>query len=318
MKKVSRCILILFIFIFGCNFSAGTKKESQHKDISPPDSTELNNHNTIRIASWNIQNFGRSKATDPVRMAKIAEILKNYDIIAIQEISNVSEQNDPGCPRNENACPRSKNCHLIRRALEEYLNKTYNLHYEFVFSPQVKDERYLFIYNPIRVGLQEASLMVDPEDSEPICDSQPENTGKMVRQPFEGKFKVGSFDFILLTVHTSPKINLQELNGLDYFYKKAQTQGEPDVIIMGDLNADCAYFDESETIPLRNPCYIWIVPDTADTTVSGTDCAYDRIIFQDATLEDFTGNWGIVEDIPKSVSDHYLIWGEFWTDRDSN
>ena len=56
---------------------------------------------TIRIATWNIENFGKTKVSDPARMATIAEVLSSYDLIAIQEISNIREQSDPGCPRNE-------------------------------------------------------------------------------------------------------------------------------------------------------------------------------------------------------------------------
>lgn len=50
-------------------------------------------------------------------MRKIASILNGYDIIAVQEISNIKEMADPGCPRNENDCPGHANCNLIRNAL---------------------------------------------------------------------------------------------------------------------------------------------------------------------------------------------------------
>lgn len=37
----------------------------------------------IRIASWNIENFGKTKAADPERMAIIADRIKDYVIITI-------------------------------------------------------------------------------------------------------------------------------------------------------------------------------------------------------------------------------------------
>ncbi|MDP3014187.1 MAG: hypothetical protein Q8M92_08110, partial [Candidatus Subteraquimicrobiales bacterium] len=43
----------------------------------------------ITIASWNIQNFGKSKAESESKMSIITEVLSRYDIIAVQEISNV-------------------------------------------------------------------------------------------------------------------------------------------------------------------------------------------------------------------------------------
>jgi len=275
-------------------------------------------HTSIKIASWNVENWGKTKSTDPVRMRKIAEVIKEFDLIAVQEISNVREQNDFGCPRNEDVCPGDNNCGIIRTALEKYLNEENGLNYEFIFSPQIKDERYLFIYNPDNIELECAELVNDPEDSQPICDLDPENTGKMIRQPFKGKFKAGYFDFVLLTVHTSPSINIQELEGLAYFYEQTLSEGEPDVIILGDLNADCSYLKADDFISFRNSDFIWLINDNFDTTVSQTDCAYDRFIFQDPTIEDFTGNWGIINDIPDSVSDHYLIWAEFSIEADSD
>ena len=320
MKKATLGLLLaLLIFASGCTSQShcgenGAPPREKHSAVVENQSSDSSE--TIKIASWNIENFGKTKASDPARMSKIAETLKGYDIIAVQEISNVREESDPGCPRHENACPGPK-CHMVRKALEKYLNEAYGLHYRFVFSPQVKDERYLFIYNPDTVTLERAELMVDPEDVGPVCSSHPESTGMMVRQPFEARFMAGEFDFVLLTAHTSPKRNLEELDALDYFFRQAKSRGEPDVILLGDLNADCNYLREGEQIALRGPGYIWVIPDDTDTTVSRTDCAYDRVIFGEATKEDFTGRWGVVRDIPDNVSDHNLIWAEFWVDRDS-
>lgn len=278
----------------------------------------LQSGETIRIASWNIENFGETKCKDPVRMAKIASILKDYDIIAVQEISNVDEQSDPGCPRNEYDCPGSPKCGMIRNALEEYLNAAYGENYQFVFSPQVKDERYLYLYDPDRVTLKETELVDDPGDSLPICDLNPVSTGLMVRQPYRALFQAGKFDFVLLTAHTSPSDNLAELDGLEYFFRETEAQGEPDVIVVGDLNADCNYLKESDVIAFRDMTYFWLIDDDADTTVSQTNCAYDRFICKSPTLEDYTGEWGIVTDIADNVSDHYLIWAEFFTSNDTD
>lgn len=139
-----------------------------------------------------------------------------------------------------------------------------------------------------------------------------------LRQPFKGKFKAGSFDFVLLTLHTKPSANVQELEGLEFFYGQVASEGEPDVIVLGDLNADCTYLRDSDSIALKSSEYIWVVDDVADTTVSNTDCAYDRFIFRNPTAEDYTGTWGIRTDIPENVSDHYLVWAEFFLGKDSD
>ena len=44
----------------------------------------------LKIVSWNIQNFGRSKMSNDSVMVFISEVVKGYDIVAIQEVS-VSE-----------------------------------------------------------------------------------------------------------------------------------------------------------------------------------------------------------------------------------
>jgi len=121
------------------------------------------------------------------------------------------------------------------------------LDYRFVFSPQVKDERYLYIYSPQTETLLGAELMSNPEDSLRICDSKPPNTGLIVMQPFRARFTtVGGCDLVLLTDHTSPTVNGQEFSGLEKFYRQTENQGEPDVIILGDLNSDCKYVKNSD------------------------------------------------------------------------
>jgi len=47
---------------------------------------------TITIASWNIEQFGETKSSDPVRLARIATVAKNFDVIAIEEIVDAASQ----------------------------------------------------------------------------------------------------------------------------------------------------------------------------------------------------------------------------------
>jgi endonuclease/exonuclease/phosphatase family metal-dependent hydrolase len=287
--------------------------------------------NTINIASWNIRDFGKTKAQNNAKIAVIGVILSQYDVIAIQEISNIREQSDPGCPRNEDSCPGNKQCGLIEDSLNRALKAYEDRDYRFLFSPQVKDERYLFIYDANKVNALDAGTLVidysdDPEM--PICDLDAE--GNMVRQPFYATFKAGDFDFTLVTAHTKPDKNISELQALELFYRDIENldSGQNDVILLGDLNADCSYLPTASPITLKHPEYFWVVEDGQDTTVTDTtDCAYDRIIFTTATEEDYSGNHGVfkfdeVYDLSKetglSVSDHYPVWAEFDTDKDTD
>ena len=125
-------------------------------------------------------------------------------------------------------------------------------------------------------------------------------------------------NFLVLTAHTSPSVNVQELGALEFFFREAEAGDEPDVIVLSDLNADCSYLRASDNISFRQPGYFWVVGDDSDTTVSKTDCAYDRFIFKNQTVEDYTGYWGIYTNITDEVSDHYLVWAEFTTTGDTD
>ena len=51
------------------------------------------------------------------------------------------------------------------------------------------------------------------------------------------------------------------------------------ILIMGDLNADCSYASKKarDGLTLRTDHkFIWLIADDVDTTVGSSDCAYDR------------------------------------------
>lgn len=52
-----------------------------------------------------------------------------------------------------------------------------------------------------------------------------------------------------------------------------------DIMLMGDFNADCSYVTSSEWSSIRlrtSSTFQWLIPDSADTTATSTNCAYDR------------------------------------------
>jgi len=53
----------------------------------------------------------------------------------------------------------------------------------------------------------------------------------------------------------------------------------------------------------------YLIDDNEDTTVSSTDCAYDRIIMNDDSYEEYV-DYGIYKEITSEQSDHYLVWVE--------
>ena len=86
---------------------------------------------------------------------------------------------------------------------------------------------------------------------------------------------------------------------------------------LGDFNAGCSYvtpaqLQELHTVELP---YLWIVPDTSDSSVSTSgSCPYDRIVSAMGLMPNYTGNWDVDRAFTdKTVSDHWPVWAEFST-----
>jgi deoxyribonuclease-1-like protein len=67
----------------------------------------------------------------------------------------------------------------------------------------------------------------------------------------------------------------------DVFDEMAEYFETPNGIIMGDLRADCEFLSrkEYEGLDLNSGRFEWLVGMSADTTVTDSNCAYDRSVF---------------------------------------
>ena len=100
--------------------------------------------------------------------------------------------------------------------------------------------------------------------------------------------------------------------------------GESNLIILGDLNADCAYLPGYLRANVLPQGWTWHISDGVATntgrvlangthTEAGTSCAYDRFILDQGAqaydrAEDGIDRTGIANRLDaKQVSDHYLI-----------
>lgn len=90
----------------------------------------------------------------------------------------------------------------------------------------------------------------------------PDSNDRFQREPYVANFKVknGNFDFVLVTIHTDPDTAAQEINELPMVVDDARSKypGEGDFIVMGDLNADCTYFNKNSQSPLKSSDYYWL------------------------------------------------------------
>ena len=113
---------------------------------------------------------------------------------------------------------------------------------------------------------------------------------------------------------TCPKCGKIIINDIELYLTRYPNENE--IIILGDLNADCTYWDEDEVnSTMRSDMYTWLISNEEDTTVKTTDCTYDRILVTDGVKYNSSGVYDFVTElniIPASlgstISDHYPVW----------
>lgn len=248
----------------------------------------------ILIASYNIQVFGTSKLAKPDAMGVIVDVIRQFDLVAIQEV-------------------RAKEDHILP-SLIAALNADGH-QYNYLIGPRlgrtVSTEQYAYVYDTTRIEH-------DPSSVGTIQDQ----ADLLHREPFVARFRARTsdpqrgFTFWLVNTHTDPDEVPQEVAALAQVFQVMQTArpDEDDVILLGDLNAD-----ESQLGPLAMiPGIHWVVRGV--TTNTRYTKAYDNILFQAAATAEYTGRWGVV-DVPRlfqlnqegalRVSDHLPVWAEF-------
>ncbi len=278
-----------------------------YKDKSNKNFTILpaKNNGTIKIASFNLQIFGVTKAGKPEVMDVLSKTIRNFDIVAVQEIRDASQTALP--------------------ALRNVVNSIEGPQYDYIVGERLgrttSKEQYAYLYNTQKIELI----------GTPYTYPEPAGNDMFHREPYVSEFKAknGNFDFVLINIHTDPNTATQEINDLPKVVDdaKGRYQGEGDIIVMGDLNADCGSFDEDSSSLLRSSDYLWVINNSMDTTTKATNCTYDRIIITTPAKNDHTGNSGVFRfdsaynlnyDSTIAVSDHYPVFSEFWSNRDTD
>jgi len=198
MKKIVVIIVLVFIFIGANLVSKGTNLASKKADLGSKE---------LRILSWNIQNFGKSKMANDSVMVFISGIMSSYDIVAVQEVS-VSEFGSQAVAKLDDLLDRS------------------GASWDYVISNPTSgsgSERYAYLFRKDRVKLVSHSL-------------EAKLASVVDREPYIGKFLVDGVDeYILGNVHLVPKdknpsLEVKELGSLGGKYKDKK------FILMGDFN----------------------------------------------------------------------------------
>ena len=273
----------------------------------------------ISIASFNIQVFGKSKSNNTKVMQILSNLIRLFDIVAIQEIRDKSGS---AIIKLQNAVNLGGSKYSL--LVSERLGRTSS------------KEQYAFLYDSNKIELLPNSYIYDDDDDDKdgindIDDS--ENDDQFEREPFIAHFKVknGVLDFVLINNHIKPDDAEIEIALLPHVVANVSKYiDEPDILIVGDLNADGSYFDEENYLSIfPDDTYIWMIPNSVDTTVAKSDNTYDRIIGTLSISEDYTKKYGVyrfedyydftkIEIESKKISDHYPVWIKLYVDRDTD
>jgi deoxyribonuclease-1-like protein len=187
---------ILLLLVYG--FIKGNKSVSKEADSYI--------EKDLKIVSWNIQNFGKSKMSNDTIMLFISEVVKGYDIVAIQEVS-VSEFGSQAVAKLDDLLDRS------------------GTSWDYIISDATSgegSERYAYLFKKDRVKLEGHSL---EKSLASVVD----------REPYIGKFLFEGKEYILGNIHLvpvgkNPSLEVKELASLGAKYKNKI------FILMGDFN----------------------------------------------------------------------------------
>jgi endonuclease/exonuclease/phosphatase family metal-dependent hydrolase len=287
--------VILLIIWSACQQQQNSLYTPNFSNVSNSSNISNPKTRTIKICTFNIQNLGKTKMKKHNVVTKLVSIIRKYDIVAVQEISDAGK--------------------TTGQKLLDIINKGYTIKYNMLLSPRTGQqqanknyrEQYAFYYN---------SAVIKDLGSSRLFNDYLHDYFK--REPFLAHFmtKEGNFSFVLCTIHTDPDNALQEINALDYVIKWASPifQKEDDYILLGDFNASCGYatpLQLNQSVIRKK--YIWLIADSVNTNLASQVCAYDRILTTPVTKTKYTGSWGVDRCFTdSSISDHWPVWAEFY------
>ena len=252
----------------------------------------------LKIASFNVQVFGQSKlAKTPVRRA-LVRIIDRYDLLLFQEIRDQSEQ-------------------AIYSLLAE-LNQESEHPYDIIVSGRMGStdmkEQYAYFFRTDRLRVS---------GDRTYAEGDRRKQRKFERPPFMGHFESleTGFDFVAVGVHVDPDTAEDEIDSLVEVYEEAKDFfGDPDVLLMGDFNADCQYLREGDFEDIRlwtDGRFHWLIDNDDDTTTGKNTCAFDRfvcstplkskVVHNSADVFRFDSHVRLPVGGVKKISDHYPI-----------
>ena len=239
---------------------------------------------SLNFATWNIREFGK-RSRMPIAIHYIAEILNQFDLIAITE---------------------------VRSNLDDLLKvlKILGPYWDFVFSDYGMDragnqERIAYVFDKRMVRFTGLAAEADPP--------RKKKGGKYVseftwwRSPYMASFRAGNFDFIVLTVHIRwgerEADRIAPLRGLaDWVHKRRKDKYvvDKDFIVVGDMNIPSRDSEAYKAISrngrgLQLPAALEALDQNEAATNLSRSATYDQILHDPTNAERFTDNAGVLD-----------------------
>ncbi|KAM4717779.1 deoxyribonuclease-1 isoform 1-T3 [Anableps anableps] len=254
---------------------------------------------SLLLGALNIKSFGDTKASNTTLMDLISTIVRRYDIILIQEV------------RDSDLSATKK--------LMDHVNKGSSQFSYIVSEPLGRStytERYLFLYRQEHVSVVKSYTYDDG------CESC--GTDTFMREPFVVMFSskyTALTHFTLIPQHTSPNLAVEEIDALYDVVTDVRTRWNTNnIVLLGDFNSGCTYVTGSDWQQIRiftDKSFHWLIPDTADTTITHTNCPYDRIVVTadmlkgvmhgSARVYNFMADLRLSHSLALAVSDHFPV-----------
>lgn len=129
-------------------------------------------------------------------------------------------------------------------------------------------------------------------------------------------------ELVLIPLHAAPNQAVAEIDALyDVYLDVIDKWNTDDMLFLGDFNADCKYVKAHDWPSIRlwsSQVFKWLIPDSADTTVGNSDCAYDRIVVsgahmrksvkpQSASVHNFQEEFDLDQTQALAISDHFPV-----------
>jgi len=274
-------------------------------DVSP--AIEPSESNQIRLGTFNIEKLGK---VNDYQAKNVAKVLKNYDIVVIQEVMNTGTSRTSSIGKD--------GIEALKRIVS-YLGDDWDC----IVSPEPNGtasakrsgafntfEYYAFLYRKSKIEPIPNSAHLWDEQRNPIKGLWDQER-QFDREPFIASFKTknGNLDFTLITIHAAApaaRWRRDEIKRLAMVYQAVQDSdpNQNDVFLMGDFNTDV---DKKEWDSLKGLSSMKHVLSSKDITTlnkaagSLSKSQYDTIWYQGSYSD---------EDVVAETAQVHQAWEE--------